>query len=225
MTVLLIEDDKKIASFIIKGLNESSFHVEHVEDGNLAYQSLMENQYHAAIVDILLPGMDGLTLVEKIRQNGINTPILFLSAKRDVDDRVKGLQIGGDDYLTKPFSFTELLERLRAIIRRTTGQTDFSILRAGDLEIDTTRHRITRQGREIELNNLEFRLIAYLAQNKGRVVSKTSIMEKVWDYYFDPQTNVVEATVCRLRNKLNNGFDEKLIKTIRGVGYVLECSE
>ena len=222
MRVLLIEDDKKIASFIINGLKEAGFSVDRTDDGNHGYDFLMNRQYDAAIVDILLPGMDGLTVVENVRKSGVSTPILFLSAKREVHDRVRGLRVGGDDYLVKPFSFTELLERIRAIIRRVSGLKEIDVLSSSGVEINVARHVVVRDGRVIDLNNREFKLLEYLMRNAGRVVSKTMIMDQVWDYYFDPQTNVVEATMCRLRGKLNEGFETTLIKTIRGVGYVFE---
>ncbi len=222
MRILLIEDDKKIASFVINGLKEAGFSVDHMDDGDRGYELLIDGKYSAAIVDILLPGLDGFTIVEKARKKNVEIPIIFLSAKREIRDRIKGLDIGGDDYLIKPFSFAELLARLQAILRRTTGQIESSQLTVGDLEIDLLKHAVSRNGRNVDLNPREFKLLEYLMRNPGRVVSKTMIMDQVWDYYFDPQTNVVEATMCRLRSKLNDGFDDKLIRTIRGVGYVLE---
>ncbi|MDP8244384.1 MAG: response regulator transcription factor [Candidatus Hinthialibacter antarcticus] len=222
MRILLIEDDKKIASFMINGFKEAGFTVDHCDNGAYGYHYLIDNPYDAAVVDILLPEMNGYEIVEQARNKNINTPILFLSAKREIDDRVKGLRVGGDDYLVKPFSFTELLERIRALVRRSTGQTDATTLEIGDVNLDRSKHIVTRNGQRIDLNNREFTLLEYLMRNKGRVVSRTMIMDQVWDYYFDPQTNVVEATMCRMRGKLNDGHNERLIKTIRGVGYVFE---
>jgi two-component system OmpR family response regulator len=196
MRVLLIEDDLKTASFISKGLKEAGFAVEHVTDGERGLQMASVESYDAAIVDIMLPKMDGLTLIETLRQRKINTPVIILSAKRAVNDRVKGLQRGGDDYLTKPF-FCEL-------------------------SMDFLTREVAREGKEIDLQPREFALLEYLMRNQGKVVSKTMIMEHVWNYNFDPQTNVVEARICRLRDKVDKGFGKKLIHTIRGVGYVLK---
>ena len=224
MRVLLVEDDRKIASFVAKGLRQAGFTVDPVGNGEEGYTHLTTQAYDAAIVDIMLPGMDGLTLVEKVRHDSSrHTPIIFLSARREVDDRVRGLQVGGDDYMVKPFAFSELVARLQALIRRTAGVREPVRLTHGDLELDVARRRLTRAGQSIELQPREFALLQYLLYNPGRVVSKTMIMEHVWDYNFDPETNVVETCVCRLRNKLNEGFSEKreYIRTIRGVGYVL----
>lgn len=224
MRVLLVEDDRKIASFVAKGLRQEGYAVDAVGTGEDGYSHLTTQTYDAAIVDIMLPGMDGLTLVEKVRRDGSRrTPIIFLSARREVDDRVRGLQVGGDDYLVKPFAFSELVARLQALLRRTSDARAPTRLSLGDLELDVARRRLTRAGRIVELQPREFALLQYLLYNPGRVVSKTMIMEHVWDYNFDPETNVVETCVCRLRNKLNEGFPEKRehIRTIRGVGYVL----
>ena len=228
MRVLLVDDDRKIASFVTKGLRQAGYTVEHVGNGDDGYTLLTTQTYDAAIVDIMLPGMDGLTLVEKVRRDSSqHPPIIFLSARREVDDRVRGLQVGGDDYLVKPFAFSELVARLQALIRRTTGVRDPVHLAHGDLVLDVARRRLTRAGQTVELQPREFALLQYLLYNPGRVISKTMIMEHVWDYNFDPETNVVETCVCRLRNKLNEGFPEKreYIRTIRGAGYVLSPLE
>ncbi|MFH1739940.1 MAG: response regulator transcription factor [bacterium] len=222
MRILLIEDDKTIASFVAKGLQQAGYAVDHASNGEDGFHLLSSEPYAAAVVDIMLPKMDGLTLVETLRKQGVNTPVIFLSAKREVDDRVRGLQSGGDDYLVKPFAFTELLARLQALIRRSTGAVEATRLKAGDLELDLLKHRVSRAGRSIEIQPREFILLEYLMRNTGRVVSKTMIMEHVWDYDFDPQTNVVEACVCRLRSRLNEGFEKNIIRTVRGVGYVLD---
>ena len=222
MRVLLVEDDKTIASFIVKGLKQAGYAVDHAANGEDGFHLLSNEPYDAAVVDIMLPNMDGLTLVSTARKQRVSTPVIFLSAKREVDDRIKGLQAGGDDYLVKPFAFAELLARLQALIRRATGAAEATHLTVGDIEIDLLKHRALRAGRAIDLQPREFRLLEYLMRNPGRVVSKTMIMEHVWDYSFDPQTNVVEACVCRLRNKMNEGFEQKVIRTIRGVGYVLD---
>ena len=177
--------------------------------------------YDAAIVDIMLPKMDGLTLIETLRQQKINTPVIILSAKRAVDDRVKGLQRGGDDYLTKPFAFAELLARVQGLIRRSSGVSEPTSLTVCELSMDFLTREVAREGKEIDLQPREFALLEYLMRNQGKVVSKTMIMEHVWNYNFDPQTNVVEARICRLRDKVDKDFGKKLIHTIRGVGYVL----
>jgi heavy metal response regulator len=222
MRVLLVEDDKKIASFISKGLKEAGFATDHAEDGVDGLHLALNEPYDAAIIDIMLPGLDGLSLIEELRRKKINTPIIVLSAKRSVDDRIKGLQIGGDDYLTKPFSFSELLARVQALIRRSSGVSEPNMLEVRDLSMNFITREITRGDRKIELQPREFSLLEYLMRNKGRVLSKTMILEHVWDYNFDPQTNVVDVLVCRLRNKVEKEFEHKLIHTIRGVGYVLK---
>lgn len=224
MRILLVEDDLKIASFIKKGLGASGFTVDHVADGEEGCNLALVEPYEAAIVDIMLPKMDGLALIRKVRDNGVGTPVLILSARDAIDDRVKGLQTGGDDYLTKPFAFSELLARVQALIRRSGNAVEPTRLRAGDLSVDLLSREVVRSGKRIELQPREYALLEYLIKNKERVVSKTMIMEHVWDYNFDPQTNVVEARICRLRDKIDKGFDPKLIQTIRGVGYVLKES-
>lgn len=221
MRVLLVEDDKKIASFIMKGLKQEGFVMDHVINGEDGLHLALHEPYDVAIIDIMLPKLDGLSLIEEMRRRKVNTPLLILSAKSSVDDRVKGLQAGGDDYLIKPFAFSELLARLRALIRRSAGATEPTRLRVGDLSMDLLSREVTRSGKRIDLQPREFALLEYLMQNVGRVVSKTMIMEHVWDYNFDPETNVVEARICRLREKIEGGFNKKLIHTIRGVGYVL----
>jgi two-component system OmpR family response regulator len=221
LRVLVIEDDKKIASFLIKGLKQEGFAVDHVTNGEDGLHLTLHEPYDAAIIDIMLPKLDGLSLIEEMRRNKINTPVIILSAKRSVNDRIKGLQTGGDDYLIKPFAFSELLARIQALIRRATGATESTRLRMGDLSMDLLNREVIRQGKRIDLQPREFGLLEYLMRNAGRVVSKTMIMEHVWDYNFDPETNVVEARMCRLREKIEGGFDKKLIHTIKGVGYVL----
>jgi two-component system OmpR family response regulator len=222
MRILLVEDDLKTASFISKGLKEAGFAVDHVADGESGLQMASVESYDAAIVDIMLPKMDGLTLIETLRQEKINTPVIILSAKRAVDDRVKGLQRGGDDYLTKPFAFSELLARVQGLIRRNSGVLEPTSLTVSELSMDLHTREVAREGKEIDLQPREFALLEYLMRNQGKVVSKTMIMEHVWNYNFDPQTNVVEARICRLRDKVDKGFGKKLIHTIRGVGYVLK---
>jgi two-component system OmpR family response regulator len=222
MRILLVEDDRKIASFVIKGLKAAGYAVDHASDGEEGLHLALTQPYDTAIVDIMLPKVDGLTLIGKMRAARVSTPVIILSAKGSVDDRVKGLQTGSDDYLTKPFAFSELLARVQALMRRAGGISEPIRLTLGDLSINLLTREVTREGRRIDLQPLEFSLLEYLMRNAGRVVSKTMIMEHVWDYNFDPQTNVVEARMSRLRDKVNRGFDRKLIQTVRGVGYVLK---
>lgn len=221
MKILLIEDDNKIASFIIKGLKSAGYVVDYAKDGVDGLHLALTEPYDVSVVDIMLPKLDGLSVVEKMRKERINIPVLFLSAKSGIDDRVKGLQIGGDDYLTKPFAFSELLARIQALIRRAGGGSEPTVLWVGDLSVDLLSREVKRGAVRITLQPLEYALLEYLMRNAGRVVSKTMIMEHVWNYNFDPQTNVVEARICRLRDKIDKGFDKKLIQTVRGVGYVL----
>jgi heavy metal response regulator len=222
MRILLVEDDVKTASFIVKGLNEAGFAVDHAENGEDGLHMALYEPYDAAVVDLMLPKLDGLTLIDRLRRRDVATPVIVLSARRTVDDRVKGLQTGGDDYLIKPFAFSELLARIQALIRRASSVSEPTGLTVGDLSMDLVRRKVFRAGKEIELQPREFALLEYLMRNTGRVVSKTMIMEHVWDYNFDPQTNVVEARICRLRDKIDRSFGCRLIHTIRGAGYVLE---
>jgi two-component system OmpR family response regulator len=225
MRLLLIEDDQKIASFIIKGMQAAGYAVDHCVDGEQGLDMAASEPYDAAIVDIMLPKKDGLSVIQELRRDRVNFPIIILSAKDSIDDRVRGLQTGSDDYLTKPFAFSELLARVQALIRRNSGAAEPTRLHVEDLSMDLLTRDVSRQGQKIELQPREFALLEYLMRNQGKVVSKTMIMEHVWDYHFDPQTNVVEARICRLRDKVEKGFDQKLIHTVRGVGYVLRPSE
>ena len=222
MRLLLVEDDQKIAFFILQGLKEAGFAVDHMDNGEDGLHMALNEPYDAAVIDIMLPRIDGLTVIESMRKKGLSTPVLILSAKRAVDDRVKGLQTGGDDYLVKPFAFSELLARVQALVRRSSGTINPSHLEVGDLSLDILTRKVFRSDRQIDLQPLEFSLLEYLMRNSGQVVSKTMIMEHVWDYNFNPQTNVVEARMCHLRDKIDRDFDKKLIHTIRGVGYVLK---
>ena len=222
MRLLLVEDDVKIAQFVTNGLREAGFAVDHAANGEDGLHLALTEPYDIAVVDLMLPKVDGLTLIEEVRKNNINTPVLILSAKRSVDDRVKGLKTGSDDYLVKPFAFSELLARVQALIRRSTRVTAPSELNVADLRLDLDRRKVFRGDQEILLQPLEFSLLEYLLRNAGRVVSKTMIMEHVWDYNFSPQTNVVEARICYLRDKIDKNFETKLIHTVRGVGYVLK---
>lgn len=223
MKLLLIEDDTKIASYIAKGLEEAGFVVDTVHEGTEGLHLAQSGIYDAAIIDIMLPGMDGLSLIERLRVKRITTPVLILSAKHTVDDRVQGLEKGGDDYLTKPFSFSELLARVNALIRRSSNLSDPSVLQAGDLSVNLLTREVSRDGTRIDLQAKEYQLLAYLMRNQGRAVSKTSILENVYEYNFDPQTNVVDVLVCRLRNKIDRDFEPKLLQTVRGVGYMLKA--
>lgn len=222
MRILVVEDDLKIASFVVNGLRQSGFAADTCTDGEEALALARSTPYDAAVVDIMLPKMDGLSLVQTLRREGIRLPVIILSAKASVDDRVKGLQAGGDDYLTKPFAFSELLARVQALIRRATQATEPTRLTVRDLELDLLTREARREGKRIDLQSREYALLEYLMRNAGRVVTKTMILEHVWDYSFDPQTNVVDVLVCRLRNKVDRDFSDKIIHTLRGVGYVLK---
>lgn len=222
MRILLVEDDKKIAFFIKNGLQESGFAVDHCTDGEDGLHMALTEPYDAAIIDIMLPKVDGLTIITHIREASVNTPVLILSAKRSVNDRIAGLKTGGDDYLVKPFAFSELLARIQALLRRANRAVKPTNLVVADLTLDVFTRKVYRAGAEIDLQPLEFKLLDYLMRNTGRIVSKTMIMEHVWDYNFNPRTNVVEARICYLREKIDKGFNRKLIHTIRGVGYVLK---
>ncbi len=222
MRILLVEDDAKVASLVACGLEEAGFTVDRAVDGEEGLRLAITRPYDTAIVDIMLPKLDGLTLVEELRQQKINTPVLILSAKRSVDDRVRGLQTGSDDYLTKPFALSELLARVQALIRRTTAVSEPNSLVVGDLSIDLITRVVKRGGKEIFLQPKEYALLEYLARNAGKVVSRTMIMEHVWDYNFDPMTNVVEARISKLRDKIDKDFDTKLLHTVWGAGYVLK---
>ena len=224
MRVLIVEDDEKISGFIIKGLRQAGFAVDHAADGEAGLHFALNEPYDACVIDIMLPKLDGLRLIEEARRRKINTPVLILSAKRSVDDRVKGLQTGGDDYLVKPFAFSELLARVQALIRRSSPPALPTHLVVGDLRLDLLSRDVFREDREVDLQPREFALLEYLMRNAGRVLSKTMILEHVWDYSFDPQTNVVDVLVCRLRNKVDREFEKKMIHTIRGVGYVLRST-
>ena len=223
MRVLVVEDDQTIAGFVARGLREAGYAVDEAPDGEQGLALALETPYDVAIVDLMLPKRDGLSLIETLRRRRITTPVLILSAKHSVDDRVRGLQIGGDDYLTKPFAFAELLARVQALLRRASGTTEPMRLSVGDLTLDLMTRQVTRGGRRIELRPREHALLEYLMRNAGRVVSKTMVLAHVWDYRFDPGTNVVDVLVFRLREKIDKGYDPKLLHTVRGVGYVLKA--
>jgi two-component system OmpR family response regulator len=222
MRLLIVEDDATIADFVRTGLVEAGFAVDVAADGERGLDLAVTGGYDAAIVDVMLPKIDGLALIDRMRARGVRTPVLILSARRTVDDRVQGLQAGGDDYLTKPFAFAELLARVQALIRRATGATEPTRLTVGELTLDLLSRQTTRAGRALDLRPREFALLEYLMRNPGRVLTKTMILSHVWGYNFNPGTNVVDVLVSRLREKIDRGFEPKLLHTVRGVGYVLE---
>lgn len=222
MKLLLIEDDPRTAQFIVKGFTQEGFTIDHACDGLEGLFMAEDSDYDAAIVDLMLPKLNGLSLIERLRKQQIQTPIIVLSAKKTVDDRILGLQKGGDDYMVKPFSFSELLVRVHTLLRRSQTREQPMTLDIADLTINMVKRQVFRGGELIELQQKEYALLEYLVRNTGRVVSKTMIMENVWDFNFDPQSNVVESRMCRLREKIDKGFEIKLLHTIRGIGYLLE---
>jgi heavy metal response regulator len=224
MRVLIVEDDGKIADFVRKGLEQAGFAVDHAENGEDGLHLALSEPYDVAVIDIMLPKMDGLELIAELRRHKKDLPVIILSAKRAVADRVRGLQIGSDDYLVKPFAFSELLARVQALIRRVGAADHPTKLVAGDLTLDLLSREVHRAGAKIDLQAKEFALLEYLMRHPGRAVSKTMILEHVWDYHFDPQTNVVDVLICRLRYKVDRDFESKMIHTIRGIGYVLKIS-
>ena len=217
MRILVVEDDEKIASFVVKGLKQSGYAVDHAPEGERALALAQTVPYDAAVVDVMLPELDGLSLIQQLRAKNIRVPVLILSARASVDDRVRGLQAGGDDYLTKPFAFSELLARVQALIRRATSAPETTRLVAGDVSLDLVTREVQCAGRRAELQPREFSLLAFLLRHSGRPVSKTMILEHVWDYSFDPQTNVVDVVMSRLRSKIDP--EHVRIETVRGVGY------
>jgi two-component system OmpR family response regulator len=222
MRILVVEDDPTLADFVAKGLEEAGYAVDIAHDGRRGLDLAAANRPDLAVVDLMLPGLDGLGLIEAMRHRNLRLPVLILSAKRSVDDRVKGLQVGGDDYLTKPFAFAELMARVQALLRRSsTVSSEPTRLRVADLEIDLLARRVTRGGQTIDLRPREFALLEYLARHAGQVVSKTMIQSRIWNYSFDPRTNVVDVLVHRLREKIDPDHLPKLLHTRRGMGYVL----
>ena len=219
--MLIIEDDQTIADFVARGLRESGFAVDHASDGETGLEAALQQTHDVAIVDLMLPKRDGLSVIDELRRRGRSTPVLILSARRSVDDRVRGLQTGGDDYLTKPFAFSELLARVQALVRRASRTPEPTTLIVGDLSLDLLTRKVTRAGVSIDLRPREFALLEYLMRNAGKVISKTMILSHVWEYSFDPQTNIVDVLVSRLRDKIDRPFETKLLQTVRGVGYVL----
>jgi two-component system OmpR family response regulator len=220
---LIIEDDKDVASFIRKGLAQAGYNVDHADNGKDGLFLATTERYDALIVDRMLPGVDGLTMIRTLRASDDRTPVLILSALGEVDDRVKGLKAGGDDYLVKPFAFSELQARLEALVRRaqTPAGAPATTLKVADLELDLLRREVRRGGQPIDLQPREFQLLEFLMRHAGQVVTRTMLLEGVWDYHFDPQTNVIDVHVSRLRSKIDRGFDRPLLHTVRGVGYRL----
>jgi two-component system OmpR family response regulator len=225
MRVLVIEDDQEALAYVVRGLEEIGHTVDGIDNGKDGLFHALEGQHDVIVVDRMLPELEGLAIVQALRSSGNSTPILILSALGDVDDRVEGLRKGGDDYLTKPFAFSELVARLDALVRRRDGQTAETQLRVGDLTMDLLTRQVRRNGRLIDLQPREYRLLEYLIRHSGQVVTRTMLLEKVWDYHFDPQTNVIDVHVSRLRRKIDRDFDYPLVHTVRGAGYVLRKPE
>jgi len=222
MRILLIEDDREAAAYLVKAMRESGHTIDHAADGVSGYDLAHEGGYDVLVVDRMLPKMDGLTLIAGLRAQNNATPALILSALGQVDDRVKGLRAGGDDYLSKPYALSELLARVEALARRRPkGAPEETLILVGDLKLDRLSHKVTRAGEEIVLQPREYRLLEYLMQNAGKVVTRTMLLEHVWDYHFDPQTNVIDVHVSRLRAKIDRDFDAALIHTVRGAGYMI----
>jgi len=222
MRILVIEDDRQAAAYLVKGLKESGYAVDHAANAGEGSHLALQENYDAMIIDRMLPGGDGLSIIEALRGRGNATPVLILSALGEVDDRVKGLRAGGDDYLTKPYAFSELLARLEALLRRRAGGVDGQ-LRVADLEMDLLARSVTRGGTRIDLQPREFRLLEYLMRHSNQVVTRTMLLEHVWDYHFDPQTNVIDVHISRLRQKIDKNFSAPLLHTVRGAGYCLRA--
>ena len=227
MRILIIEDDRDASAYLVKAFRELGHGAESAENGLDGYALASEGHYDVLIVDRMLPKLDGLSVIRSLREQGISTPVLILSALGQVDDRVKGLRAGGDDYLPKPYAFSELLARTEVLARRkgSAGTVEETRYRVGDLELDRLSHRVSREGKEVVLQPREFRLLEYLMRHAGQVVTRTMLLEHVWDYHFDPQTNVIDVHVSRLRGKLDKGHAHPMIHTIRGAGYVLRVDE
>jgi len=226
MRVLVVEDDPEVAAYLVKGLKEQGHNVDEAADGKNGLFLANSEDYDVMIIDRMLPALDGLTIVKSVRAAGKTTPMLILSALGDVDDRVEGLRAGGDDYLTKPFAFSELLARMDALLRRTRqSPAAETTLRVADLELDQLTRIVKRGGKITDLQPREYRLLEYLMHNAGRVVTRTMLLERVWDYHFDPQTNVIDVHISRLRGKIDKGFDKPLLHTVRGAGYIIREPE
>ena len=222
LRILVIEDDREAAEYLVKGLRESGYTVDHAANGKDGMFLALSEPYGVMIVDRMLPGPDGLTIVDSVRKSNITTPVLFLSALGEVEDRIAGLKAGGDDYLAKPYSFSELLARVEALLRRAGTQPENTFLKVGDLEMDLLARKVVRQGKRVYLHPREFRLLEYLMRHAGQVVTRTMLLENVWEYHFDPQTNVIDVHISRLRQKIDKPFDKPILETVRGAGYKLE---
>jgi two-component system OmpR family response regulator len=222
--ILVVEDDADTADYVNKGLREAGYTVEHVADGRDGLYLASSSTFDAVVMDRMLPGMDGLSVVKALRAGGVETPILILSALAQLDERVIGLKAGGDDYLTKPFGFSELHARIENLVRRRGGKSVETLLRCGDLSMDLLSRKVTRSGKALDLLPREFKLLEYFLRNKDRVVTRTMLLEQVWDYRFDPHTSIIDTHISRLRKKLDEGFDQPLLHTLRGVGYRLSES-
>ena len=225
MHILLIEDDAEAAKFLVKGLRESGYSVDHASDGREGLFRATEGQFDLVVTDRMLPHLDGLTVIQLMRRKGLTTPVLVLSALGSVDDRVRGLKAGGDDYLTKPLAFVELLARIEALSRRRSSVADATKLKVADLDFDLLARRVTRGGREIELTARELKLLEFLMRRAGQVVTRTMLLEGVWDLHFDPQSNLIDVHISRLRQAIDRGADRQLIHTVRGSGYVLRAED
>lgn len=223
MRILVVEDDREAASWLVKGLGESGHVADLAIDGEQGLALALEGVHDVAVIDRMLPKLDGLSIVRKMRDEGVKTPVLILSALTDVDERVKGLRAGGDDYLGKPYAFSELLARIEGLKRRAGEEPQQTRLRAGGIEIDLLTRSVTRDGKPILLQPREFKLLEYLVRNAGHIVTRTMLLENVWDYHFDPQTNVIDVHVSRLRSKIDKGFDEPVLQTVRGAGYMIRA--
>lgn len=223
MRLLVVEDDREAAGYLRKAFRESGHVCEVASDGEEGLALALDGEFDVFVIDRMLPKRDGLSLISEIRKRGVTTPVLILSALGQVDDRVTGLRAGGDDYLAKPYAFSELLARIESLARRVAPQAADTIYRVGNLELDRLAHRVTRAGKEILLQPREFRLLEYLMRHAGHVVTRTMLLENVWDYHFDPQTNVIDVHVSRLRSKIDKGFDEPLLQTVRGAGYMIRA--
>ncbi len=219
--ILLVEDDVDTADYVAKGLREAGYTVEHVADGRDGLYLASSSAFDVVVMDRMLPGMDGLSVVKALRAAGVDTPILILSALAQLDERVVGLKAGGDDYLTKPFGFSELPARIENLVRRRGGKSVETVLRCGDLEMDLLSRKVSRTGKALDLLPREFKLLEYFLRNKDRVVTRTMLLEQVWDYRFDPHTSIIDTHISRLRKKLDEGFEQPLLHTLRGVGYRL----
>ncbi|MCB1443318.1 MAG: response regulator transcription factor [Methyloceanibacter sp.] len=224
MRVLVIEDDQETAAFLKRALKESGHVTEHAADGEAGLEFAKTNAFDVLIVDRMLPKLDGLEVIRSLRTDEIHTPVLILSALGEVDDRVKGLRAGGDDYLTKPYAFSELLARIEVLARRTSPEEGSTRLSVGDLVLDRLSHKVTRAGEAVLLQPREFRLLEYLMKHAGQVVTRTMLLENVWDYHFDPQTNVIDVHISRLRSKIDKNFEQPLLHTVRGAGYTIRDS-